>query len=123
LWVTQTHVGAARSHTQIARLVAIESDPSAELHQAAAHRRGHLVQPDTARIEVNGPVDGVERVWQREVADAPVADRGAPREHRLIERAVDGRRELGAARAAYVAEETLQDAEVGLARGPQRNPL
>ena len=46
-----------------------------------------------------------------------------PENTRLAQRAVDRRGQLGAAGAAHVAEEALQDAEVGVAGGLQRDPL
>ena len=77
---------------QLAGQVALEPDPAAELHAAAAHRRRHIVEPDAARIEADRAVDGIERIRQREVADAAVGDRRAAGEHRLVERTVDRRR-------------------------------
>jgi len=57
------------------------------------------------------------------VAHAAVSDRRAARKHRISQRAVDGSRELGAPRPAHAAKESLQDAEVRVARRLQRNPL
>ena len=42
---------AAHRDVQLARQVAVEPDPAAELHRPAAHRRRHLVEPDAARVE------------------------------------------------------------------------
>ena len=50
-----------------------------------------IVEPDAARVELDAAVDRVERVGQREVADAAVGDRRAAGEDRLVERAVDRR--------------------------------
>ena len=108
-------------HVQLARQVAVEPDAAAELHRALAHARRHFVEPDAARVEPDDAVDAVERVRQRQVADAAVDDRRAAGEHRLVERAVDRRRQLGAARSEHVAGESLQDAEVRVARRLQRD--
>src|SRR5262249_60093670 len=71
----------------------------------------------------NRAVDRVERVGNREVADAAVGDGRAAGELRLRERSVDGRGQRGAAAAAHVAEEPLQDAEAGVAGHLQRDPI
>ena len=52
----------------------------------------------------------------------PFDHRRAAGKHRRVERAVDRRRELGAARSEHVAGEPLQDAEVRVARRLQRDP-
>ena len=93
------------------------------MHAPLAHRRLHVVEADAALVEVDRAVDGVERVRQREVPDAAVGDRRAAREERIAQRAVDGGRELRTARSAHVAEETLQDPQVGVARRLQRDLL
>ncbi len=72
---------------------------------------------------MNRAVDRVERVRDREVANAAAGDRRAARELRLPQRAVDGRRQLRAPRAADVAEEPLQDAEVRAARRLERDSI
>src|ERR1700688_2487276 len=68
-------------------------------------------------------VDGIERVGQRKVADAPVGDRGAARKHRIVERTVDGRGELGPSRSADITKEALQDGEVGVTHRTERDGL
>ena len=54
-------------------------------------------QPDAARIEVDRPVDRVERVRHREVAKATVGDRRAAGELRLLQRARDEAHRFGLA--------------------------
>mgnify|MGYP003694190493 CR=1 FL=1 len=58
----QVHVLAARRDVERRGQVALEPDPAAELHAPAAERRRHIVEPDAAGIEMDGPVDGVEGV-------------------------------------------------------------
>ena len=72
---------------------------------------------------MNRAVDGIERVGHRKVPDAPIVDRRVPREHRLVQRAVDRGDELGAARAADIPKEPLKHAQVGVAHGPERDAL
>ena len=58
---------------------------------------------------------------KREVPDAAARERGAAGEDRLVERPADVGREVRLTRAADIAEEPLQDAEVGVAGRVQRN--
>ena len=121
--IPQVHVLAARRDVELAGHVAVEPDAAAELHASAAHRRRHVVEPDAAGVEVDRAVDGVERVREREVADAAVGDRRAAGKLRLRSGPSIAAVQLRAARAAHVAEEALQDAEVRVARRLQRDAL
>ena len=119
----QVHVLAGDEHVQLAGQVAVEVDAAAELDGPAAHRRRHLVELDAARVEADRAVDVVEGGGRRQVTDAAVRDDRAAREQRLAQRAADRRGQLGAARSAHVAEESLQDAEVGVAGRLKLNAL
>ena len=70
--------------------------------------------------ERHAAVDRLHRLRQRQVADAPVGDLRVAGEHGLVERPVDRALQHGAARAAHVAEEALQDGEVRVARHASR---
>ncbi len=117
------HVFPPRRDVDVADLVAVEPDAAAELHAAAAQGRRQVVQPDAARIEVHGPVDGVERVRHRKMAEATIRDRRAAGELRLPQRAVDPGRHLGPARAADLREEPLEHAEARIARRLERDAI
>ena len=121
--VAQVHALAAQNHAQIARQVAVQADPAAELHAATPHRGRKIVEPDASRVEADRPVDRLERVRQREMTEATVGDRRASGKDRLVQGAVDGRRQRRAPRSAHVPEEALQDAEVGVARGAHGDAL
>ena len=114
---------AAHRDVQFTRQIAREPNPAAELHRAAAHHRGQLVELHPARIEREHPVDRVERARQRKIPDAAVGNRRAAREDRLAKRSVDGGGEIGATRSPHVVEEPLKDAEVGVAIGLHGDPL
>src|SRR5207244_1792615 len=101
---------AANRDVDVARHVAVEADAAAELDAAAAHRRGDIIEANRAGIEMNRAVDRVERVGQREVADAAVGDRRAAGKLRLPQRTVDRGDERRASAGADVAEEPLQNA-------------
>src|SRR5439155_23704705 len=97
--------------------------PAAKLYVPSAHRRRHVVEPDAAGVEMNRAIDGVERVGNREVADPAAGDRRAAGEPRLLQRTVDRGGQLCPARAADIAEEALEETEVGVTGGLERDPI
>ena len=119
--VAQMHVRAPDRHVQIAGQIALQANPPAELHAPSPHRRRHVVQTDSARVELDRAVDGIERVRHQHVTHAAVHDSRAAGEQGLVQRSVDGRPQLGATGAAHVAEQALQDAQVGVSRALKRN--
>src|SRR5439155_4441102 len=109
---------------QIARRVAVEADSTAEPDFAAPDRRRHVIEPDAAGVEPDGPVDCVERIRRREMPDPSVAERCVAGEHRLPQRTVDRCGELGASGAANASgEESLKNAEVRVAVHLQRDAI
>ena len=114
--IPQLHVLAARGDVQLARQVAVESDASAELHPPAAHRRRHIVEPNAARRRSDSvPLIASSAFGSEKWRMRPSVIVALPGEQRLAQRTVDRRGQLRAARAAHVAEESLQDAEIGVA--------
>ena len=121
LGVAQAHFLAGGRQVELAGAVADEADAAAESHQAAAEARGQVVQPQAVGVEGHAAVDRLERVRQREVANASAGDRRLAGEDRVLERPGDLRREVGLARAAQVAHDALENAEVGLSRRSDRD--
>ena len=106
------HVFAANADVEFAGQIPLESNPSAELHPSSTHRRGHIVETHTGGIEPNGPVDGIERIGQRKMTDAPSGDRGASGKDRFVERTVDPGRQRRPTGTAHVAEKSLKDPQI-----------
>src|SRR5215218_1909920 len=57
------------------------------------------------------------------MADAAAGDRGASGKHWIVEWAIDRGGERRPSRAADIAEESLKDTEVRIARGTERDPF
>ena len=115
--IADRHALANRRQVQVAERKAVEPDAPAEDDVATAEPAGHLVDADAARVERDPSVDRFERVRQREMTQPAVAERGAAPEDGTGERAAHLRLERGTPAAAKIAEESLQDAEVRVARG------
>ena len=80
-------------------------------------RARHVVDADAAGVERDGAVDRLERVRQREVAEPAVAERrAAGRTPAWSSEPVICALSVARPAAADVAEEALQDPEVGVAR-------
>ena len=91
------------------------------MHVASAHLRRHVVYPDALLVERHVAVDRFDAVRQREIPEAAVRNRRVSREGGRREGTVHLRVQFGGPRAADVAEEALQDAEVGIARRVDRD--
>src|SRR6185436_20028157 len=83
--IAQVHLLAADADVQIAWQISVEADAATKLDLPPAHRRRDVVETDAGWIEANRAVDGVERIGQREVADAAAGDCGASGKHWIVE--------------------------------------
>ena len=89
---------------------------AAEGHRAAAEPRGDLVEADACASRTgSGRRMFSSALRQIEVADAAVLHRHGAGDERRLQAAFERRLQRRAAGAADVAEEALQDAEVGVA--------
>ena len=119
--IPQAHAAAGRGQREVGGRVALEADAAVEVHLAVGHARGQAVEPDVARVEQDGAVHLLRAsAAARRSRRRPFSIVARPENDRRIERAADLRRQLGAARAADVAIEALQDAEIRAARARDR---